>query len=139
MFGKGDRKEVKPKKDYSSSEIKSILSKELKVSGNIKAEGKVRIDGQIEGDIEGDFVILGVSAVVKGNVNADVLILQGKVKWNIYAQTLELKSTAVVEGEIFAKGFVVEQGASVSGKVSSGKFAESSLSQVAVISESGKK
>ncbi|WP_456397353.1 bactofilin family protein [Desulfurobacterium sp.] len=138
MFGKGDKKEMKPKKDYSSSEIKSILSKELKVSGNIKAEGKVRIDGQIDGDIEGDFVILGNSAVVNGNVNADVLILQGTIKGNIYAQRLELKSTAVVEGEITAKGVVVEDGASILGKVSSGRFAENSLNQTSNISESGK-
>ncbi|WP_456397793.1 bactofilin family protein [Desulfurobacterium sp.] len=122
MFGKGDNKEKKSVKSYAGSEIKSILSKELKISGNIKSEGKVRIDGEIEGDIEGDYVILGSSAIVKGNVRADVLILQGTVKGNIHADSLELKSTASVTGEITVKNLTVEAGASVSGRVSSGNF-----------------
>ncbi len=139
MFGKGDKKEMKPKKDYSSSEIKSILSKELKVSGNIKAEGKVRIDGQIEGDIEGDYVILGASSAVTGNVNADILIVQGTIKGNIRSETLELKASSVVEGEIFAKNFIVEQGSTISGKVSSGKFHESNIQPIrGTISGKGK-
>ncbi|WP_457567692.1 bactofilin family protein [Desulfurobacterium sp.] len=135
MFGKSDKKEKKTVKSYAGSEIKSILSKELKVSGNISAEGKVRIDGEIEGDIEGDYVILGSSAVVKGNVRADILILQGTVKGNIYADSLELKATASVTGEIVVKNLTVEAGASVSGKVNSGNFYKETATQLPEIIE----
>ncbi len=120
MFGK---KEVK--KEWTGEEIRSILAKELSVEGDIKAQGKVRIDGSIKGNIDGDYVILSSSSLVEGDIKANVLIAQGKVFGNIAVKQADIRGTAEIVGDVSAEKLKVEAGASIKGQVLSGKFVKS--------------
>lgn len=119
---------LKKKKEEETTEVKSILSDGLKIEGNVISEGKIRIDGTIEGDVNGDYIIFGKSAVVKGNIKAKSLVIMGTVEGNIDAEKLDLKSSAKVKGDISVRELSVEPGASVDGKVTSGSYLSSSNS-----------
>ena len=73
-----------------------------KITGDVTAESDFRLDGTIEGTIDcKGKVIVGTKGVLEGTLtcaNADIL---GKVKGTLHiADTLSLKSTARVEGDI---------------------------------------
>ncbi len=113
---------LKKRDNRNLEEVKSILSPELKVEGNIYAQGKVRIDGVIEGNVEGDFLIFGETAKVKGNIKGEKVIVMGNVNGDIVAKEAQIKSSAKLKGSIDVKELSVEEGASVEGNLRCGEF-----------------
>ena len=57
----------------------------MKIKGEISFKGKARIDGQIDGNIDGEHLVLSESGVITGDINASSFICQGKVEGNIKA------------------------------------------------------
>jgi len=110
-------------------EVKSILSQGLKIEGNISSEGKIRIDGAVIGDIRGDFIIIGETSQIKGNITAKNLVVMGEVEGNISVDSLEIKESAKIKGDINCKSLSVEPGASIEGHVKSGNFSSISESE----------
>ena len=88
-----------------------------KVVGDIHAENDFRLDGSVEGTIvcKGK-IIVGTKGVMSGTmtcVNADIMgVVKGKL---IISDTLSLKSTAKVEGEITTKTLSIEPQATFTG------------------------
>lgn len=63
-------------------------------------------------------VLLGCDATLLGNIAAQTCSVSGTVKGNIAAtEKLELKSTAVVEGNIQAPALHIEEGAVINGRI----------------------
>ncbi len=119
---------LKKRREEETAEVKSILAEGLKIEGNVISEGKIRIDGTVEGDVNGECVIFGESSVVKGNVKAKSVVIMGSVEGNIEAERLELKRSARVKGDISSEELSVEPGASIEGKILSGNYLKSSIS-----------
>jgi len=119
---------LKKKKEEETAEVKSILSEGLKIEGNVISEGKIRIDGIIEGDVSGDYVIFGESANIKGNVRAKSVVVMGSVEGNVESERAEIKRSAKVKGDISVRELSVDPGASIEGKVTSGSYLSSSNS-----------
>ncbi len=115
---------LKKRDNRDKEEVKSILSPELKVEGNIYAQGKVRIDGVVEGNVEGDFLIFGESAKVNGNIKAEKVIVMGNINGDIVAKEAQIKSSAKLKGSVDVKELSVEEGASVEGNLRCGEFTE---------------
>ena len=83
------------------------------ITGNIKTESDIRIDGVLEGDVETTKkLIIGKGASVKGKIicqSADVEgRLQGEIK--VY-EVLTLKNSGEIEGEVLVGKLIVESGA----------------------------
>jgi len=110
------------KKNNSSGEIRSILGEGLRINGNVVAEGKVRIDGEIVGDVKGDYIILGESGKIKGNVLTNEIVVMGSIEGNIQSEEVEIKSSGKIQGDIITKKLFVELGASIEGHVKTGDF-----------------
>lgn len=89
-------------------------------TGDIEAEGTVRIDGEVKGSISasGD-VFVGEHAVITGNLEAINVHLSGKVEGNIVSKgILKILSTAKLYGDITVNSFVADEGALFQGKCS---------------------
>ena len=119
---------IKKRESNNSSEIKSILAEGLKIEGNVLAEGKIRIDGEINGDIKGDYIILGETSKIKGNIFSEFNVIMGTVEGNITSQEVEIKTTGKIRGDIVTQKLSIEPGASIEGNIKSGDFYENSLS-----------
>ena len=101
----------------------SWISGLILVRGDVVSSGDLVIDGQVEGTIElGDYSLtIGPGASVVADLAAKVVTVSGTVVGNVMgAARVELKATGSVEGDVTAPTFVMEEGATLKGKVDTG-------------------
>lgn len=109
----------KNKVELDQQVISTMISAGCILDGNLKAPAFVRIEGQITGDVTIDEgLILGEKGLVTGNVVTKELIVYGTVKGNIHTQSLEIRSTGRIIGDIKTQILQVETGGSHNGKLS---------------------
>jgi cytoskeletal protein CcmA (bactofilin family) len=94
----------------------SILSKNLRIKGELVSSGMVEIEGLIDGNITGNSVILREGAEVEGEIVAESLIIKGSFRGNIKAKNVSISSKARVFGVIEYVCLAVEDGASIEGQ-----------------------
>lgn len=83
--------------------INSIIGKGSSIKGNLKINGFIRVDGDLDGDLEtSGNVIVGENARIRGDIIAkSVSVIGGIVYGNIIApDSVKLLSTSVVIGDI---------------------------------------
>jgi cytoskeletal protein CcmA (bactofilin family) len=96
------------------------IGKALRVEGRIVSLENLTIDGQVEGTIEvGDHnLMIGSGAEVKADLTAKTITVSGGVVGNVTAsETVVLKPTASVDGDILTPRLIMADGAVVKGKV----------------------
>lgn len=93
--------------------LANILVAGTYLKGNLNADGGVRIDGTLEGEVTvSDTFVLGKSGVIKGTIKTKDALIGGKVIGNIKSQgKVELKTGSHVNGDIICKRLTMEEGA----------------------------
>jgi cytoskeletal protein CcmA (bactofilin family) len=105
MFGKGSRK------------LETLVGAGTRVDGRMSVEGTVRIDGFLEGDVEADWVVVGETGKIHGNVRTRGMVVDGEVEGNVDAgEIVELKEKARFTGEIRSLKLAVSEGAIFDGR-----------------------
>jgi cytoskeletal protein CcmA (bactofilin family) len=100
------------------SNAPSIISSNLKITGNLNTDGDVQIDGEIDGDVQTKQITLGESGVVNGGIVADLARISGTVNGSITARVVELGRSAKITGDINHFSLAIEPGAFVQGQLS---------------------
>jgi len=97
---------------------KNVLNSDVEIKGNIKFSGELSLDGKLDGEIHTDGTLqLGDSAVINGNINAQTVVIRGKVHGNVTVKDkIEIKSKAELFGDIRASKLVIEEGVTYVGK-----------------------
>ncbi|CAM3131805.1 polymer-forming cytoskeletal protein [Paracoccus nototheniae] len=95
----------------------SVLSPDLTVTGNIKTQGDITIEGTVEGDIRAHQLTIGESATIKGEIVGDDVIVHGRVVGRVRGLKVRLTASARVEGDIIHKTIAIESGAHFEGSV----------------------
>jgi len=95
----------------------SVISKALKISGELESTEDIQIDGQIDGDVRGVGVKIGQNAKVKGTVYGEEVELAGSVEGKIESKKVVLTSTAHMTGDIWHQDIKIESGAYISGNL----------------------
>ncbi len=95
----------------------SMLSSDLTITGNIRTTGDIQIEGTIEGDVYAHLLTVGESAVVRGEIVADDIVVNGHVIGRVRGLKVRLTSSARVEGDIIHKTIAIESGAHFEGSV----------------------
>ena len=98
--------------------INTVIGKGSEIKGNIKVNGVVRIDGDIDGNLETDGnVIIGENARIRGNINAKSIIVGGIILGNIFAnESVKVLANSIVIGDILSHKVQIEDDALVNGK-----------------------
>ena len=93
-------------------DVQAHLGQGSRVEGKLTFEGSVRIDGQVEGEISAqEMVVLGESADVAATIVANVIVVQGRVTGDLNARKrVELKAPASVAGNISTPSLVIHEG-----------------------------
>jgi cytoskeletal protein CcmA (bactofilin family) len=89
----------------------SIISANLRITGNLESEGDIQIDGVVEGDIRSSSLTVSDSATVRGAIEADTVAIAGSVTGQIKAKTVTLQRTARVIADIVQESLSIEPGA----------------------------
>ena len=95
--------------------VPSIISADLRITGNLVCSGDVQVDGWIEGDIQSRNIVIGEGATVHGALQAESVRICGVVKGSIKADSVVLEKTANVTGDVLHKTLTVEEGAQIEG------------------------
>ena len=92
---------------------RAYLDQGCEINGKLKFEGPVRIEGTIEGEIEGqDTVTIGKTGIVTARIKAQSIVVAGLVKGDLTAsQRIELQPSAKVSGSLTAPKLVILEGA----------------------------
>ena len=110
MFNKENKKTMAVDNSVAGS---NRIVAGTKIKGEVNSGSDFRIDGEIEGTIQtSGRLVVGRTGLIKGNVictNADV---EGTINGTLVVKnTLSLKATAVIEGEVQADKLAIEPGA----------------------------
>ncbi|MBQ5470552.1 MAG: polymer-forming cytoskeletal protein [Treponema sp.] len=91
--------------------INTLIGNGSFVQGNIRVNGFIRIDGDIDGDLETDgAVIISEKARLRGNLNAKSAIIGGIVLGDVTAKEgVKLLSSSAVIGNIITKKVQMEE------------------------------
>ena len=93
----------------------SLIRRGLRIQGNLKSTGEVRIDGTVEGDIKAATITVGEKGSITGNVVADAINVHGFVQGDIGASIVRLMATAHTIGNTTHGEISVEKGACIVG------------------------
>jgi len=107
MFGS------KKSMENTVEQVETIVGKGTCLKGVITAKGSIRIDGQLDGELEaeGD-VVVGPTGILKANIKARKATLAGSVHGNVNVNDkLELLPTAKLVGDVNVGSIIIGEGA----------------------------
>lgn len=94
----------------------SIISEGFEFVGTITSEGTLNIAGVVKGKITAKSVLVDVEGLVEGELNADLLMVKGKVTGDVKCQDLNVGPRALVDGTIAYQNIHIQRGGRVAGK-----------------------
>ncbi|NIP30450.1 MAG: cell shape determination protein CcmA [Candidatus Dadabacteria bacterium] len=113
MFKKKKRmKKVEMKnKDTSSDQITTLIGEGSEIEGNIFSNTSARIEGVLKGTAKvNQRLIIGEKGQINGDINANHVIIFGKVEGKIEANILEIKNSGNILGDVVIETLLFDQG-----------------------------
>ena len=95
----------------------SLLSKEIKILGNISSTGALQLDGVLEGEIKASKLVIEKSAKVVGSVTSEDLVIKGRIIGPVFGKKVRFGASARVEGDTFHETIAIEDGAYYEGSI----------------------
>ena len=112
---------AKPKeeeKKAGNSKSSLMIGEGVTITGTIKANNEVTIQGTIDGDIECNSVTINKSGNVKGKIKTDTMTVEGKAEGEININdVLNIKSEGNVNGKVFYGEIQIDEGGKLSGEI----------------------
>ena len=101
------------KSNNLANEESSIIGAGTVFEGNLKTTSTLRVDGEINGDVNSDgTVIVGVDGKIKGNIKVVDLLVAGTVIGDVTAENkIEIVAKGKLKGDINTKGLIIDEAA----------------------------
>ncbi|HTT85046.1 MAG TPA: polymer-forming cytoskeletal protein [Rhizomicrobium sp.] len=93
----------------------SVISKALKITGELESTEDIHIEGEVDGDIRGVGVKIGHNAKVKGTVYGEEVEVAGTVIGKVEARKVVIASTGHMSGDVVHQDIRIESGAYIDG------------------------
>ena len=108
------------------SQVINLVSKGTRITGDIVSDGDIRIDGELNGNLEcSGRVVIGTTGKITGEVKCKNSEISGYQKGKLeIEQLLSLKSSSKVFGEITTGKLSIEPGAVFTGSCKMGEHAK---------------
>ena len=123
---------VDPKPATGPRPQTTILGATLRFRGELRAEEDFTLQGRIEGSIHHtQNLTIGPDGVVKGDSRARTIVVEGTIEGDLYAlESISIRATARVVGNLFAPRISISDGANFNGKVDMATAAKAAKSIV---------
>ena len=104
---------MKRDKKLDSSSIQNIISPSTRVKGDFSSNGYIRVDGYLEGTVKtSGKVVVGKEGQIVGTLNCSSAYFEGTFQGEMKIEnTLTLKASAKIEGDVVTEKLMVEPGA----------------------------
>ncbi len=102
----------------NASGTTSLLSKAVKMEGDIQGSENFQVEGKFKGSIKlaGD-IFIGPTGVVEADVEADNVVIQGQISGNVTARKqLQIQSSGQLTGDCTAQSIDIREGALFEGR-----------------------
>lgn len=118
MFAKSESANIEQElKKVESEAISSIIDKSMTITGEVVFQGKTRIDGTINGNIDGEHLILSETGRVTGDIKVTSFNCYGSLEGNVKADMLTARKNCSIIGKLEAGSLTVEPGAALQGEI----------------------
>jgi cytoskeletal protein CcmA (bactofilin family) len=107
-------------RQQQSSGRTAVIGPRIKINGDVSGEENLSIEGQVEGSVllKDYRVDVGPSGIVKANIDAKVVKIDGTVEGDIVASEMAtISRTGNVKGNITAPRMTLEDGAKFKGSI----------------------
>jgi len=106
------------RKRHEAGEWTGFLEKGVKLEGKLESSGTFRIDSVMKGSLtSAETLILGEHAVIEGQIYGNYVIIAGRFDGVIEAKgRVEIRTKAIVTGEIHTPCLIIEPGAVFDGR-----------------------
>jgi cytoskeletal protein CcmA (bactofilin family) len=115
MFSKPNDTAVPPRTGAANAG-KSVLSSDLKITGDITSTGAVEVLGEVDGTIAARTLSIGAEGSVSGDVTTETVEIKGRLDGRVKTQEFVLRSTAKVAADITYTGLTIDSGAQIEGR-----------------------
>jgi cytoskeletal protein CcmA (bactofilin family) len=97
----------------------SIVAHDLTVAGDLTAEGVIRIEGRVTGNVTaGSQLLLSEGGVVEGDIRTREAVLGGEVRGTVTAEErIEVQASALVHGDLVTPRLLIQEGGRVNGGI----------------------
>ena len=96
------------------------IGKSVIIKGELSGSEDLYLDGEVEGniDLHNHNLVIGPNGRVRANVHAKDVVIHGKVDGNVKGvEKVELKKSALLNGDINTQRIVIEDGAFFKGAI----------------------
>ncbi|NWG71327.1 MAG: polymer-forming cytoskeletal protein [Parvularculaceae bacterium] len=103
-------------------EARTVLATGCSFEGKLKCRGGARIDGDFEGEILADeILIIGKDSTIVADLNVPEINASGTVKGNVLAvKRVVLAPTAHIQGDLRTPSLTIQEGARIKGNIDVG-------------------
>ena len=100
-------------REFNETKLAGLIDQETYLKGDLSFKGSFRIEGQFQGTINSDsLLIIGEKGKVEADVKVGQIIINGEIKGNIQAaEKVEIHNRGRVFGSIVTPRLMVEEGA----------------------------
>ena len=97
----------------------SIVAQDMIVTGDLAAEGVIRIEGRVTGNVSAAAqILLSEGALVAGDLKTREAVLGGEVRGTVTAEErIEVQASAVVHGDLVAPRLLIQEGGRINGAI----------------------
>lgn len=100
-----------------NDKLDALVGQNSEFKGDLTTLGTLRIDGKFVGNIQADWVILGDSSYIKGDIISRGVIIGGRVDGNVIAdENVEIKPKGELFGDLNTKKLTVAEGGIFEGR-----------------------
>ena len=95
-----------------------MIGEGVVITGNIKSDSEVTIQGTVDGDVECNSITIDKSGKLKGKIQAENMKVKGKAEGEInVSNLLEIQSKGDVSGQVMYGGIQIEEEGKLAGEI----------------------
>jgi cytoskeletal protein CcmA (bactofilin family) len=113
MFTKVPQTNDRPTSQNEVEPTFTLIGPDTTFTGNIESQENLQIEGQVNGDINCDELVVTESGTVTGDIVAKSITVEGTVKGQVRTDNLRLRKTSRIDGGVTLKNWIVDSGAKV--------------------------
>ena len=113
-----DKEETITEKNPINTSSSLLIGEGVTITGTIKAENEVTIQGCVDGDVDCHTVIVSKTGSMKGKLKAEIMKVEGKVEGEVNINDqLHIRTKGSVNGKVFYGSIQIDDGGKLLGEI----------------------